>query len=117
HFMVQYMIVASCGLLVAFLLFKIGGSFAQVTGQENSVIGVSFEAGGAFAGFLLVFLLSVPVISKLRKMDQREWQHRQELERREQQFRQELEQRDKSIHLRVHLEGQPKFRPGFNYLC
>ena len=69
HHMVQYLIVGFFGVFAAYLFFQIGGSLAEVTGQEKSLFGVSFKAGGGFGGFLLVFLLSAPVIARLRNLE------------------------------------------------
>ena len=95
HFMVQYLIVGFLGMSAALLLFEIGGSFAKVTGQENTAVGVSFEAGGAFAGFLLVFLLSASVIARLQR----------------------IQQLNRQFHPRIHLICKPRFSQVAQYQC
>ena len=55
HYMVQYLVVGSFGVAAAYLFFSIGGSLAEVAGQEKTLLGISFKAGGAFAGFLVFY--------------------------------------------------------------
>jgi hypothetical protein len=143
HHMVQYLIVGLFGVFAAFLFFKLGGSFAKVTGQENTVVGISFEAGGGFGGFLLVFLLSVWVIGRLRDLENqerrlrgeladREQQLRRELADREQQLRTELAERERTfrenlerrydpandpITLKLYFKSKPKFEHSLVYTC
>ena len=52
----------------AVIFFQIGGSVAEVSGQEGTLIGVGFEAGGALAGFVIIFLLSLRGIGKLKQI-------------------------------------------------
>lgn len=53
--------------IAAVIFFQIGGSAARVTGQEGTVLGVGFEAGGAVAGFLLIFLFSTRQVEQQRR--------------------------------------------------
>lgn len=65
---VSYIIMGIFSSVAALIFFLIGGGVARVTGQENTLIKVGFEAGGALAGFVIIFLLSFRVITNLRKM-------------------------------------------------
>jgi len=62
---VSYLIISLISLLCAVALFNLGGSLAEVTGNEKSLMGLSFKAGGAVAGFIIIFWLSQIVIIKL----------------------------------------------------
>ena len=65
HPIVYYLIISFISFLCAAALFKLGGSLAEVTGNEKNLIGLSFKAGGAIAGFVIIFWLSQIVIIKL----------------------------------------------------
>ena len=65
---VSYIIMGIFSSVAALIFFLIGGGVATVAGQEGTLIGVGFEAGGALAGFVIIFLLSFRVITKLRDM-------------------------------------------------
>ncbi len=65
--LVSYLVIGSFSLLAAGLMFLIGGSLAEVSNQENTVVGISFKAGGPIAGFIIVFWVSLKVIEQLRK--------------------------------------------------
>jgi hypothetical protein len=64
-----YLIIGAFSLFAAWLMFQIGGSLAEVSGQEGSALGFTFKAGGAFAGFLIVFLVSPRFLERLRASD------------------------------------------------
>lgn len=64
---VSYIIMGVFSVAAAVIFFLIGGSVAEVSGQEGTLIGVGFEAGGALAGFVIIFLLSLRVIDKLKQ--------------------------------------------------
>lgn len=55
---IAYLIISVVSLGAAFLFFKGAGSFAEVIGPENKALGFSFRAGGAIAGFIIIFILS-----------------------------------------------------------
>ena len=61
---VSYIIMGIFSIVAAVICFQIGGSFAKVSGQQGTPLGVGFEAGGALDGFLTIFLLSQRVIGK-----------------------------------------------------
>jgi len=67
HPVVNYLIISFCSLAVAFICFKLGGSLAEVSGNEHSFLGVGFKASGALGGFFIVFLLSMKAIQNLKK--------------------------------------------------
>lgn len=69
HPVVTYLVIGLFSTCAAVILFKAGGSLAEITGQENTLLGVSFKAGGALAGFILIFLMSVKAIERLGKID------------------------------------------------
>lgn len=58
HPVIAYIIISFVSLGGAFLFFKGAGSFAEVIGPENKMLGFSFRAGGAIAGFIIIFILS-----------------------------------------------------------
>jgi len=63
-----YIIMGTFSVAAAVIFFLIGGSVAEVSGQEGTLLGVGFKAGGALAGFVIIFLLSQRVINDLRKI-------------------------------------------------
>jgi hypothetical protein len=58
-----YLIIAGFSAVSALIFFQLGGGLADITG--NSDLGFGFKAGGALAGFILVFWMSVRVIERL----------------------------------------------------
>ncbi len=64
--LVSYLAIGFFSLLAAWVMFLIGGSLATVSNQEGKLLGIGFEAGGAFAGFIIVFLLSQRTVERLR---------------------------------------------------
>lgn len=56
--MVSFIVMGVFSTVAAVLFFLIGGSVARVTGEESLLLQATFEAGGALAGFIIVFLLS-----------------------------------------------------------
>lgn len=66
---IAYLIIGSFSLLAAGLMFLIGGSLAEVSGQEGSFLGFGFRAGGAFGGFVIVFWISLTILERLRRAD------------------------------------------------
>ena len=65
---VSYIIMGIFSVAASVIFFLIGGSVAEVSGQEGTLIGVGFEAGGALAGFVIIFLLSLRIIDKLKQI-------------------------------------------------
>ena len=63
----DYLVNILCSLVVAVICFKLGGSLAEVSGNEKSFLGLTFKASGALAGFIIVFLLSKKALEKLRR--------------------------------------------------
>ena len=64
HPIVRYLIISATSILASVVFFKLGGSLAEISNPGSSVIGFSFKAGGALAGFLIFFLLSYRSIEK-----------------------------------------------------
>lgn len=62
HPIVVYAVISATSLIVAAFLFIIGGSVAKLAGHDDTLVGISFEAGGALAGFIIVFYVSYKVI-------------------------------------------------------
>ncbi len=62
---VVYAIMISMSLVAAVICFQVGGSVAKVTQNDATWIGFTFEAGGALAGFVIVFLLSSRVLDRI----------------------------------------------------
>jgi len=77
HPITMYLVIGAFSVVAAYLFWMIGGNFGKVVSQEPA-LGVSFELGGAIAGFVSVFLVSLwafkqlhqlpPVPSPLRKI-------------------------------------------------
>ena len=84
HPTVIYLLIVVVSISAAVILFKVGGSLAEVTGQENTFLGFGFKAGGAIGGFLLIFWTSPKVIEMLKN------------------------KREKRINMRLYLIGNPK---------
>lgn len=70
HPILAYLIISCISLFCAILLFQVGGSLAEVTGNDDTLLGVGFKAGGAVAGFIIIFLLSQKAVLRLKE-DQR----------------------------------------------
>lgn len=49
------------------LFFYVGGSLAEVSGNETTFLGFTFKASGALGGFILIFWLSLKGIERLKK--------------------------------------------------
>lgn len=64
---IDYLVIIVCSLGVALFCFLLGDSLAKVSGNDANFLGFTFEAGGALAGFLIVFALSRRVLEGLRK--------------------------------------------------
>lgn len=63
-----YLIIGFFSTCIAIILFKIGGSLAEITGQEKTILGISYKAGGALAGFILIFIISLRGFERLQKI-------------------------------------------------
>ena len=92
---VKYLVIAVFSICAAVILFQIGGSLAEVTGQQDTLLGVSFKAGGAVAGFILIFLISMKAIERLQVEEERR------------------------INVKLHLVGKPERfdRQDTTYVC
>ncbi len=64
HPIVEYLIIGGFSLIVALLTFWLGESVAEIANQKENTLG--FKAGGALAGFLIVFLLSPGILRRLK---------------------------------------------------
>lgn len=69
---IRYIIMSVFSVAAALIFFQLGGSLAEVTGQEKTFLGFSFEAGGAVAGFVIIFALSLKGIEKLAEITPKE---------------------------------------------
>ena len=67
HPITRYLVIGVFSVLAAYLFWRIGGNFAKVVSQEPAV-GVSFELGGAIAGFVSVFLVSLWAFKQLHQL-------------------------------------------------
>ena len=65
HPVVNYLIIIATSLFVALICFNLGGSLAEVSGNESNIF--TYKASGALAGFIIVFFLSQWVLQRLRK--------------------------------------------------
>jgi hypothetical protein len=64
---VDYLVIIVCSLAAALICFKLGDSLAKVSNNDANFLGFTFEAGGALAGFLIIFALSRRVLEGLRR--------------------------------------------------
>jgi hypothetical protein len=64
HPIMLYMVITTVSFACAYFFFKIGGSLAEVTGNDTNPLGFGFKAGGAIAGFMIIFVLSRNTIEK-----------------------------------------------------
>jgi hypothetical protein len=62
-----YLLIVIISFACAITFFKFGGSLAEVTGNENNLLGLSFKASGAIGGFIIIFWLSQIVILRFFK--------------------------------------------------
>ena len=65
---ISYAIIFFFSIVAALLFFLIGGSVAEISGQGDTFLGLSIKAGGAIAGFVIIFILSLRVIERLNKI-------------------------------------------------
>ena len=93
HPTIRYLLIVVVSIFAAVILFKIGGSLAEVTGQEDTIVEFGFEASGAVGGFLIIFWTSPKVIAMLN--------------------------REKRIGMKLYLIGKPKSfdRSDETYTC
>jgi hypothetical protein len=100
HPVVVYLIISLASLGVAVICFKLGGSLAEVSGNQDSILGVGFKASGALGGFFLVFLLSQRAIGSFRRDTSI------------------LTKEASTLRVKVYLRGKPhNFNPAINYKC
>jgi len=64
---IDYLVIIVCSLAAALICFKLGDSLAKVSDNDANFLGFTFEAGGALAGFLIIFALSLQVLERLRR--------------------------------------------------
>jgi hypothetical protein len=67
HPVIVYVVISLVSLGCAVALFLLGGSLAEITGNNNSLLGFTFKAGGAIAGFILIYAFSHRTILKFNE--------------------------------------------------
>lgn len=67
HPLTKYVIIGSFSLAAAYLLWRIGGSIAEIVSDEPRV-GVTIKLGGAIAGFAALFWLSLNAFERLHRL-------------------------------------------------
>lgn len=67
HPLIMYLVIGIFSVGAAYLFWIIGGNAAKVL-SNNAIAGVSFELGGAVAGFVSVFLVSLWAFKELHKL-------------------------------------------------
>jgi hypothetical protein len=65
HPVTKFLVIGCFSVASAHLFWKLGGGLAKAVGKQEQ-FGVQFEVGGALAGFIIVFLVSVHVIKSLQ---------------------------------------------------
>lgn len=63
---VSYIVLGMFSVAAALIFFQVGGSVAEVYGQEGTLIEAGFKAGGALGGFVIILLISLRIINSLR---------------------------------------------------
>jgi hypothetical protein len=88
-------LIISISLVCAVLLFNAGGSLAEITGEDKTILGFSFKAGGAIAGFIIIFIISIKSFELL------------------------IDQQPRIAIKKIHLKGisKPKLNTSANYSC
>ncbi len=66
--MVSFIVMGTFSTVAAVIFFQIGGSVASVTAEDNLLLQASLEAGGALAGFIIVFVVSHRAYSRILEM-------------------------------------------------
>lgn len=61
HPVVSYFLMGVSSIIATVIFFLIGGSYAEFSGQENTFAGITFKAGGAIAGFVIILFTSLNV--------------------------------------------------------
>jgi len=96
HPVLVYLLIAIVSTVCAIILFAAGGSLAEVTSDDSQLVGFGFRAGGALAGFIIIFMLSVHVLGKLHTLNR--------------------EDLASEMSMRCYLEGSPDaFQKNHNY--
>ncbi len=67
HPLTKYVIIGTFSVTAAYILWMIGGNFAEVVSAEP-LLGVTFKLGGAIAGFAAVFWLSLSAFERLYRL-------------------------------------------------
>lgn len=65
HPMIRYLIIAVFSSVAALIFFALGGSLAEVSGNEDTFLGFGFKASGVIGGFVLIFFASLKAIERL----------------------------------------------------
>lgn len=93
-----YAIVSAISLIIAILMFKLGDSLAEVTGNEDTLYGIGFKASGLLGGFIIIFWLSQSMILKFSKIEEK--------------------LKNQQINLKIYLKGKPDpFKRTIDYKC
>lgn len=93
-----FILIGTFSISAAIIFYMIGGSIAEVTGEDNTIIGISFRASGAIAGFIITLYISTKIIEKLEMISQIT--------------------KDMVMHMKLYLVGKPKnFNRQHKYIC
>lgn len=65
--LIKYLIIFILSFVAAIVAFQLGGSLAEIAGEERKIAKFSFKAGGAIAGFIIIFVISIKAVSTLEK--------------------------------------------------
>jgi hypothetical protein len=66
---ISFFVMGIFSSVAAVIFFRIGGSVAKVTAEDNALVQATFEAGGALAGFIIIFILSYRGYKEIRSLD------------------------------------------------
>ncbi|KAA3618532.1 MAG: hypothetical protein D8M58_21350 [Calditrichaeota bacterium] len=96
--LITYSIVSVISLIIALIMYLLGGSLAEVTGNADNFYGIGFKASGFLGGFIIIFIVSQSMIIKFSKIEEK--------------------LKNQQINLKVYLKGTPEpFKRTIEYKC
>jgi hypothetical protein len=66
HPVVRYLVIGVFSVVASIVLFLVGGSLAEISDNNQTLLGFSFKASGAIGGFFITFWMSLRAIPRLQ---------------------------------------------------